>query len=420
MHAFDRSMRRRDLDGHLHVEMTNISKANVCGYLGREIPNSEALGLDPNRVYKMYRDPAELAAGAKSFENKPLLMDHVPVTADAPAQDLWVGTVGAPVSFKAPYLQAPISVWTEEGIRLIESGDQQELSPSYRYRADMTPGITADGFAYDGVMRDIVGNHVALVSTGRTGPDVFVADNLPPELHQMKRPRFMALLATFFPAGHVKPEDVVALDRAFDEDDDSDLSAAMDAMTDEDKKTACDAFAKSKGKAMDAMSDEEKKEAYKQAAKDKRAKDRLNSGNASAPNAPEGGAPKPAQDAAIKLAVDAALAQAGEATKDYVSPAALKLAVDKATADAVTANNELHAARAAVAPTLGNEVALDSAEAVYRFALDKLKVDHAGVDASALKALYDVAVKATVAPQVAADAAPIDIYSLFSVPNPRR
>jgi len=92
-------MRRVDADGHMHVEMTNISKANVCPYYGREIPDSEALGLDPNRLYRLYRDPVELKAGADSFANKPLLLHHIPVTADEPARELWVGTVGGPVVF---------------------------------------------------------------------------------------------------------------------------------------------------------------------------------------------------------------------------------------------------------------------------------------------------------------------------------
>jgi len=46
-------MRRTDLDGHLHVENVNISKANVCPYYGSEIPGADALGLDPTRVYML-------------------------------------------------------------------------------------------------------------------------------------------------------------------------------------------------------------------------------------------------------------------------------------------------------------------------------------------------------------------------------
>ena len=58
----------------------------------------------------------------------------------------------------------------------IESDEQRELSAAYRYRADMTPG-TYQGARYDGVMRDIRANHVALVATGRAGSDVVVGDS---------------------------------------------------------------------------------------------------------------------------------------------------------------------------------------------------------------------------------------------------
>src|SRR5215475_3288873 len=66
--AFDRgSARSYDAEGRLHVHTTNISKANVCPYIGREIPNSEALGLDPDKVYRLLRHPDELRAAAPSF-----------------------------------------------------------------------------------------------------------------------------------------------------------------------------------------------------------------------------------------------------------------------------------------------------------------------------------------------------------------
>ncbi|NYM92270.1 DUF2213 domain-containing protein, partial [Salmonella enterica subsp. enterica serovar Typhimurium] len=45
---------------------------------------------------------------------------------------------------------------------------------------------TPDGEPYDGVMRNIVGNHVALVGDGRAGPDCLVMDSLPQELKRMK------------------------------------------------------------------------------------------------------------------------------------------------------------------------------------------------------------------------------------------
>lgn len=391
--ATDRSMRRYDADGHLHVEMSNISKANVCPYYGREIPDSEALGLDPNRVYMLYRDPVELRAAAPTFANKPLLIHHIPISADEPAKELWAGVVGGPVEFDGTYLRAPLAVWTTEAITLVEKREQEELSSAYRYRADMTPGRTPAGVAYDGVMRDIMGNHVALVAEGRAGPDVVVADETPAEFSKMRFPKVMALLAAVLPA--MKPEQVVALDAALD----AELDPALDAMSDEDKKTACDAYAKETGKALDAFTDEDKAEAYKRAAKDKGAKD-------GDPTAAVGGKqPHAADEATVKLAVDSAVAAA---TKDLVTKAdADKLATDAAAA-ATVAVHALYDARKAVEATVG-VTALDSAEATYRMALDHLKVANKEIPASALPALYVASAKAAApATTIATDAAPFD------------
>src|SRR5882757_7615397 len=81
--ALDRaSARSYDVDGQLHVDVCNISKATVNPYYGREIPDSEALGLDPNKVYRLYRDPVELEKAAPTFMRKQLLDDHIAVSVD--------------------------------------------------------------------------------------------------------------------------------------------------------------------------------------------------------------------------------------------------------------------------------------------------------------------------------------------------
>jgi uncharacterized protein len=176
--VFDRtSVRLFDSDGHLHVEDTNISKATVNPYFGREIPDYERLGLDANKTYRMLRHPAELTKAAATFDGKPLLLHHKPVNALDHAFDVVAGSV-TDVRFEPPYLKAKLHIWPREAIDAIESKRKKELSCGYKYRPDMTPG-TYDGMPYDGVMRDIVGNHVALVKEGRAGPDVMVGDSQP-------------------------------------------------------------------------------------------------------------------------------------------------------------------------------------------------------------------------------------------------
>jgi hypothetical protein len=178
--ALDRSpsSRRIDQDGHMHVTDVRISKAAVNGYYGREIPDGDRLGLQPDRIYQLLRDPEELAKAAATFDGKPLLNLHKPQAAADHDHDLTVGGVHN-VRWEAPYLVAgSFDVWDAASIGGIQDDSQREVSSSYRYRADMTPG-TYEGVRFDGVMRDLIANHVALVESGRAGKDVMVGDSNP-------------------------------------------------------------------------------------------------------------------------------------------------------------------------------------------------------------------------------------------------
>jgi hypothetical protein len=180
--AMDRSLRSFDDNGHMRVQTTNISKANICPYSGKEIPGwdedtkTHALGLDPDKIYMLFRDPEELRKSVKTWNGKPLLLEHKPSSADEHPVKETIGSVYN-VDFEDPYLRASLEVWRQIAIDLIESEEQREISCGYHYDPDFTPG-TFNGEPYDGVMRNIRGNHVAIVSEGRAGPDVVVADGV--------------------------------------------------------------------------------------------------------------------------------------------------------------------------------------------------------------------------------------------------
>lgn len=176
--AFDKtseSVRRTDNFARLHVKSSPITKACVNPYYGREIPRARELGLDPNRIYRLLRHPDEIKKAAKTFHNLPLLSQHRPHTADDHDGEITVGTTGSNAEYVHPYLYNSLAIWSRDGIEHVESGDQKELSSAYSYDADMTPGMY-EGEPYDGVMRNMVGNHVALVKKGRAGSDVVVGD----------------------------------------------------------------------------------------------------------------------------------------------------------------------------------------------------------------------------------------------------
>lgn len=175
------SVRHKDENGYLHVAVTPISKAGVNPYLGREIPGSEKLGLDPERIYYGLRHPDELKKAVGTFNGLPLLTDHHPTDAENPAKEYTVGSVGTDAAFEMPYLKNSLTVTDGQAIDDVESGRAKELSCAYRYEPDFTPGEYKDEngnvIPYDFVMRNIRGNHVALVAEGRAGHDVVVADS---------------------------------------------------------------------------------------------------------------------------------------------------------------------------------------------------------------------------------------------------
>lgn len=369
--AFDRaSVRTIDANGRLQISRTNISKANVNAYYGREIPRSEELGLDPNKLYRLWRHPDELRKAAKTFNNIPVLSKHIPDFPTDPPNEFRVGVTHSNAEFDGTYLTVGMSIWDNSAIAGIESGEQRELSASYKYVADMTPGVTPDGEPYDGVMRDIFGNHEALVPDGRAGPDVLVADSLPPELNHMRKHKVAAIRATLKPLlaqdadleAEVRKA-LLALDEAEKKDEKENKTADDEDCDEKDKK-----------KTADDEDDEEDKDKKKTAEdEDDEEDDKVS---------------KTAMDSAIRLAADSATKKAAENFR------------------------KIREAEQVVRPLIGDVVAMDSAEDVYRTALEQSGVDIAGVHPSAYPALVKMAIsqKENSRPVIAQDSASVSEF----------
>jgi hypothetical protein len=174
--ALDR--RAKDVDGRLHVSDCVLTAAVVSPYLGKEIPNAEKLGLDPTRLYDLYRDDRALRDALPQFENLPLMMVHVSTTAASPQKDMVCGSISN-ARWRAGQVIGDLSVWDQAAIDLIESGQQRALSCGYRYTCKMGRGTAPDGTPYEGVMAGPFSmNHCALVAVGRV-EGAMVNDALP-------------------------------------------------------------------------------------------------------------------------------------------------------------------------------------------------------------------------------------------------
>lgn len=431
--AFDRSVRFYDAEGRLHVRVSPISKATVNPYRGHEIPNCEELGLDPSKVYYLLRDPDELAKAAPSFNNIQLLSKHVPVDADDHQPDFVVGSTGTDAAFKAPYLNNSLVVWAASAIAGIESREVQELSASYRYVADMTPG-TYQGLHYDGIMRNIIGNHVALVESGRAGSDVVVGDcqiegplmlksrralmlsgalaafvapklaadqkfDPSPLLAGVTRKNYTKATATLAATVVRKVTPLLAADEAIDVDDVTKLIGALSGNPAAESPTDPDEIPEVTPAVDDDGDGNSKLLAF--------LKGKLSDEDMAAAAEMCGGAPPPATDDD-----DGTDDVPPVDPKEKKDPPAMDAASIRraARADAVADMNAIRVAEKAVLPFVGEVIAMDSASEIYRFALEKGGVDLTGVHSSAFPAMLALLPKPDAAhaarkPAVAMDAA---------------
>lgn len=467
--AFDRgSVRNYDIDGRLRIEVANISKANICPYMGHEIPGWEALGLEKSKVYHLFRDPEELEKAAHTFNNLPLLSKHVAVTADDHQPDLVIGATGSEASFEEPFLKNSLVVWAKNAIGGIENDDKKELSSAYHYRADMTPGAYL-GTRYDGVMRDIVGNHVALVKEGRAGTDVVVGDSKEHVTMAKSKTTIRTVLTIGAVSAFLQPRLKKGVDISFDHALDgltsTNFSARKPSILAAVKKATLGKLAQDatvdgleavlnmldSGKGGSADADP----IVAAPKKDDDEKDPIVPGNdADVPSFLKGKLTeddyKACMDMMNKKATDKdpkleELGAAGDADdpekkdeddaagKDAAGPEAFKgkpevggkamderiaSAVKVATDSAIKIQRGIREAETAVRPWVGElTVAFDSAEEVYRHALTMLGVEHKTVHATALRHVLDVQPKpgarspAGGAPAVAMDAAQSDSFA---------
>lgn len=361
--ALDRSVRRVDDDGHLHVERCVLSAAVVSPYWGREIPGADSLGLDADTLYYLYRDADALAAAASSMNGKPLIEVHQPVSADEHPREITVGSVNN-CRFESPDLIGELAVWDGDAIKRIQDGSKRCVSAGYAYEAVPEAG-EINGQPYTLKMVNIRFNHLALVDNPRVKTAIIGdrAPTLPPDKETNMAAHRSAQRSRSAARIHRALKDgVLAQDSGLDEikrllAQDEDDADAEDEEEDDKKKAEddCDDMKKAQDEEAKKADDEDDDDASAEDEEEDDEKD------------------KKAQDRAIRLASDRAAAEA----------------VRKVEAR----YRDLNAARDTVRPLVGDVHGMDSAADVYRYALDAEGFDHKGVHPSALRSLVDAAIR---------------------------
>jgi hypothetical protein len=163
--VFDR--RTYSPDGFLTATDCVISAAQVNDYIGAEIPNAEALGLDLQRLYRVWREPEALRAAVPLMDGIPLLVEHSIINA-ANFDRVPVGTIhDCRWDADSGRVLGSVSVWMQPAIDDIETKVRSDLSLGYFFRPVLGAGRTPSGVAYDLRMSDIKPQHCAIVVDGR-------------------------------------------------------------------------------------------------------------------------------------------------------------------------------------------------------------------------------------------------------------
>lgn len=165
-------------EGHLLATARVARANNIQDYLPSEI------GLPPKADGKPYRifRPADEVFARDAVQSAA----HRPITIDHPAEDVsavnWkrlaVGDTGGEVLRDGEFLRLPIMVMDSAGVQAATT-THQEFSLGYKAELDMTPGTFGDE-AFDGSMKDIRINHLALCRHARGGTELRIVDERKP------------------------------------------------------------------------------------------------------------------------------------------------------------------------------------------------------------------------------------------------
>lgn len=150
-------------EGYLRIRAT-FARTGLQRY--RRQDGSEAIEYRPEEEVSKQDSLLSLA-------NLPVTLEHPPeLLTPETCREYQRGFTGSSVEYRTPFAYGIVTITDAEAIKAIKRGDAREVSVGYRVKFDATPGVTPDGQRYDGIQREISGNHVAIVRKGRAGPEV--------------------------------------------------------------------------------------------------------------------------------------------------------------------------------------------------------------------------------------------------------
>ncbi len=164
-------------EGFLNVP-AKISRVGIQEYKAFEMGLTDR---EPNDIIRVFRPEEEVFSNTalKSFSNKPVTDNHPPEAVNAKNfKTFTIGHSGPEVTKDGIFVKTMLHIMDADTIAKIESG-KVELSNGYSADIEWTSGVTPEGEQFDAIQRNIIGNHIAIVDSGRAGSECSLADNLP-------------------------------------------------------------------------------------------------------------------------------------------------------------------------------------------------------------------------------------------------
>lgn len=170
-------------EGYLVVPAT-ISRPGTQVYKAIElVPSEDKLPMKyrPNDPIVVYRPPEEVfkQESVDSFKNIAVTNNHPPEFLNSKNYRKY--SVGIMLSDVHPdedkFVKGTVKITDYETINEVKDG-KVDISAGYNSNVYFEEGETPSGEKYQAIQRDISGNHVAIVTRGRAGSEVKLADGL--------------------------------------------------------------------------------------------------------------------------------------------------------------------------------------------------------------------------------------------------
>ncbi len=216
-----------------------LARTGIQNYTAKELKLDEKLGLPPAQVIRMMRPAQEVFAAdaLASFEQAPVTINHPDDDVTAENWRDYAGGEAYGIAQAGDLMKGTLCVKDAGAVAAVKAGKAQ-ISCGYDFDVDMTPGKTTDGLEYDAVMRNIRGNHVAIVDAARGGPRLRIADRKARDQMETTKVKIGKFSVRVVDAEAQTAQD--AVDALVEESSatKTELAKAKDAITAESKKVA--------------------------------------------------------------------------------------------------------------------------------------------------------------------------------------